>query len=586
MKHLFLSCLLVSALSVNAQSTFYVDQNNSAASDDNAGTADAPWATLNVAKWTDGCTVMLKGEYYMDATETNEITVNATLAGTDNAVIYGYEEGEEVPADYLTFFTCSDKKLTVKDLNISNFNNTANENWGGIFEFGEGSELILENVNISNVFLGGDGRRGGAISTSGKITATNVTFENCTACKGGAVSILGNNPAKFTSCSFIGNNNNLGIECGAKGGALYIRGDEGTDVTLDKCYFERNISDSEGQDHKYSAGGAIALYGASPKLHVSNSTFVGNVAGWAAGILFFEKKADIANAIDIRFANNTFIDNTVLNSGTNQGVLIYINGGSSDNVSGLFSMVNNTSFNNNTSNTQSGMFMNSCPFDVVFANNLSLDKKVIEINGNPVELGWGWVLQENYPTLFKSVQISHNIIEGGIGGDHMSFTSESLSTDELANIFPDTSLRPSVGLASAISMEEGIGCLPLDANSIAIDAGINDIMLAGENLIPATDIRGYATVNGKRDLGAWEYGASSGVEAAIAADNASLIYDRAAESIIVSEKARFINVYDLTGALVAHAADTDLLHIANLPQGIFVAVAIIDNAPVSTKIIR
>ena len=121
MKHLFLSCILASALSVNAQTTFYVDQSNPAASDTNAGTADAPWSSLNTGKWTDGCTVIIKGEYYIDAeADPNEITVDATLEGRDNAIIYGYEPDDEEPADYNTFFTCTGHKLSEKNLTISN----------------------------------------------------------------------------------------------------------------------------------------------------------------------------------------------------------------------------------------------------------------------------------------------------------------------------------------------------------------------------------------------------------------------------------------------------------------------------------
>lgn len=586
MKHLFLSCLLASAMTVNAQSTFYVDQSHPSASDSNPGTADAPWASLNASKWTDGCTVILKGEYYMDATESNEITVNATLTGTDNAVIYGYETGEEMPADYLTFFTCADKSFTVKNLDIANFHNTTNDNWGGIFEFGSESELILENVNISNVFLGGQDRRGGAISTSGKLTATNVNFENCAACRGGAVSIVGSNPAKFTSCSFIGNSNNIGEECWPRGGALTIAGDEnGSDLTVDKCYFEKNISDYDAESRKNAAGGAIAVFGASPKLHVSNSTFYANVAGWAGGAIYFDKDVSAANAIDFRFINNTFLDNTIVLQSTNHGVIIYFNGGSSELLTGTFAMINNTSFNNNTPNPNSVVFMNSCPLDIVLANNLSLDKAIVEIDGAPVERGWGYTFQENAEALFHSVEIRNNIIEAGIGGGHISFADDDLKADDLYNIFSSTELRPMIELASDLSMQDGLGYLAIGENSLAIDGGTNSLMFAGANIVPDTDMLGKPIVNGKRDIGAWEFGNSAGIES-VETSAPQILYDGQCQLVKLSETARMINIYDLTGKLMAHANDTDHISVARLPKGMFMVVAIVDNAPVTTKILR
>ncbi len=594
MKHLFLSCILASALSVNAQTTFYVDQSNPAASDTNAGTADAPWSSLNTGKWTDGCTVIIKGEYYIDAeADPNEITVDATLEGRDNAIIYGYEPDDEEPADYNTFFTCTGHKLSVKNLAISNYNNTDPEKGsfnGGVFSFGDDSELILDNVTISNVFHGCESRRGGAISTSGKLTATNVRFENCTACQGGAIAILGNNPAKFISCSFIGNNNDLGIECWAKGGVFYVNGnDEGSDITIDRCYFEGNTSDCEGyQDRKYSAGGVMALNGAAPKLHISNSTFYGNIGGWAAGVLFFEKYTADDNNIDIRFTNNTFLDNTVLHSSINHGVLVYFNGASTDKLHGLLSFVNNTSFNNNTPNEQSVIYLNSCPLDVVLANNLSLDKKIIEDGENSRELGYGWVLQENNGFHFTSVQITHNIIEGGIGGGHKTFDENYLTSDETANIFPKPAadLRPTFELATELVTQDDIHFLPVGEYSSAIDAGTNNVVYAGANLVTSTDILGNAIVNGTRDIGAWEFGNSAGIENTISSDLNSLNYDRNSEYVTLQKVARYINVYDITGSLVASVSGSDSISLALLPKGIFIVIAIVDNTPVTTKILR
>lgn len=586
MKHFFLMLSVASAIAINAQSTFYVDQNNPSASDDNPGTADAPWISFNTAKWTDGCTVMLKGDYYVDATESYNVAVNATLIGTDNATIYGYETGEEEPTSYDIFFNCEENKFTVKDLSIANYYNTTGDFWGGVFKCGTESELILENVNISNVFMGKAGRRGAAIYTKGKLTATNVNFENCTASRGAAVAISGNNPASFTSCSFIGNNNSIGEVCSPRGGAIDITGNsDGSNVTIDKCYFENNVCDVKTDTRNYAAGGAISVHGLSPKFHVSNSTFYNNAAGWGGGAIYYEKNAKETNVMDIRFTNNTFIDNTILMQATNHGTMIFVNGAAGEGLTGTFAMVNNTSFNNNTTNPNSVVYMTATPLDLILVNNLAMDRAIIEKDGTQSELGWGYTFQENAPYLFKSVDIRNNILEAGVGGGHISFSTEDLLADDLVNLFTTVANRPQIELASDLSKENGLGYLALGENSIAIDGGTNSCMFAGANLVPTTDILGNPIVNGTRDIGAWEYGNSAGIDN-IAANTTTLTYNSASETVTVSETARFINVYDITGTLVANAKNAASISLSNLANGMFIIVAVVENAPVTAKILR
>lgn len=590
MKQFLLTCCLATALAAGAQDTFYVDQSNG--DDTNPGTAAAPWATFNVAKWTSGCTVIVKGEYYVDAeAPSNVITVDATLAGEDNAIVYGYEPGEEEPSDFTTFFTCAENKLTVKDITFANYYNnidTKGSYNGGVFSFEAGSELVLENVKFSDLYHGVAGRRGAAIGTKGILTATNVTFENCTATQGGAVAIMGNRPAKFTSCKFIGNNNNMGYETawGARGGAIFSNAD-GADITIDKCYFEKNITDCPLQaDRKYASGGAIYVMGPKTKLYVSNSVFYGNVGGYAGAAFGMNQSNVDDNVLDIRFSNNTFLDNTSNFKGTAQGILVYLSGGSTDhNYKGLVSFVNNTSINNNTDNTaQSVFFTNSNPMDMVFVNNISLDKKILGEGEDATESGYGWVLQEQVDHEFNSVNITNNIIEGGIGGGHKSFGDEYLNSDEAANMFPAAAIREQHEVDNELSEHTNGLYLALGENSSAIDAGTNTVMYNGGNLVPQTDALGNGIANNIRDLGAWEFGAESGI-ASVIVDSKKLVYDAAAGVVSVGEVARVINVYSVAGSLVAHVENAESVSVASLAKGAYIVAAIVNGEAVAAKIV-
>ena len=61
MKNFFYSLALVLCWQSNllAQDTFYV---SSTGSDDNPGTQDQPWYSLNSDNWTDGCTIVVLDE--------------------------------------------------------------------------------------------------------------------------------------------------------------------------------------------------------------------------------------------------------------------------------------------------------------------------------------------------------------------------------------------------------------------------------------------------------------------------------------------------------------------------------------------
>lgn len=568
MKKIFYSLIaLLSFFTMNA-TTFYVNPSADNASDDNAGTKDAPWATFNSAKWTDGCTVTLLDNMYIDATAAT-IAVpcdNVTITGENSSytpTVYGYDDTETTPGDYSQFFSLPTKKtLTVKNVDFKNFNNSVGGISGAIFNVATEATLNLENVTIAKVLIGTDNGFGGAIYTSGTLNCTNVNFESCVARQGGAIYVNSSSPVTLEGCKFINNTNNVGVDSYERGGAIAVLTNFPS-LSINNCYFEGNECKEFVNTSKYPSGGAICLRGIEPKLHITNSTFSKNVGGAFGGAIYYEPVyQDADQNIDLLFTNDTFIGNTLLNTGTVHGECIYINGGSEATLKGKLVMVNNTFCNNNSDvSAQSEIFMNSHPIDLVLVNNLGFNEK-----------GWGWVFQENAPNTFASTLIFNNIINKGIGGGHsdsmtaaMGSGNNYFSGDNTTILLDNTLTVPTTG----------VPYLKTQKGSLAINNGLNSYTYGSGEIVPTLDVCGSAKVDNK-DVGAYEYTDSITGLATTKVD--MKVYPNPFVSVIyLSSTAKKAEMYNTQGALVLATKAVAQIATDNLSKGMYILV-VTDNS--------
>ncbi|MEI6751974.1 MAG: T9SS type A sorting domain-containing protein [Paludibacter sp.] len=574
-KFYLLLMVLIPVLSIQSQTTFYVDPNSTNANDANEGTSSSsPWMSLNATKWTDGCTVVLAATTHAVLAKAT-VTVNVTLQGTagstkDNVIIEGLTaddiaRGSETPQFFAITGTGS---LSIKNMTIRNsqyaFATGKTDYWGGMFNVSSTATLTLENVNVENANLALRG--GGAIYSTGTLNCTNVLFQNCISSHGAAVCVQGTGIANFESCTFKANSTQDGTHDYKFGGALKVES-QTANVTINKCYFDSNTSnDDMTLNTKSPAGGAIAfrLYaGCDAKLKITNSTFSKNYAYGSGGAILIDKVgsfATTAGKVNLQFVNNTFYANYC---NATHGTAFIITGGSENGLNGTISFINNTFFKNGPSNptaAKSSLFFNDLGVDFSFINNIVQDRV-----WDPTLLkywGYGLVVNLTKPTqLYKSLNITGSVFDG-FGGSLS--TAVHLTTDSVGK------LNNIVKLDSVLTVPAtGVPYLKLNQGSLAIEFGKAEFLLNGLNLVPALDIRGIAKIGASKDAGAYEYDGPTAVNEIL--KNSTFAYPNPfTDMIYLPNLVKSISVFDLAGVRQYVQANVSKLNTSNLQTGLYI----------------
>lgn len=242
---------LISVSGVSADSTVYV--NSTVGSDDNPGTSDLPYLTINkgISSVAENGTVNLADGIYSGEGNTNlTISKNMNIVGQSqqNTIING-----------------------------------TGTNW--IFNVSSGVNLTIANLTLTNATAG----TGGAIYNNGNLTVTNCTFMNNTGDCGGAIYNIGTltvNDSTFT-CNTA---NNGGVVYNAYNGSV-------------------NLSDSTftGNIVNYNGG---AIYNGGIIDSLSGSNFANNTANYYGGAIY--NYGTITNINNCNFLNNTACDGGVI----------------------------------------------------------------------------------------------------------------------------------------------------------------------------------------------------------------------------------------------------------------------------------
>ncbi len=162
-----------------------------------------------------------------------------------------------------------------------------------LFQIAAGTTVTMQNLTLQNGAAAAASPDGGAISTSGKLTVTNVIFSGNSAASdlGGAIS-ADTDPAGLSiiGCTFLGNSAKYG------GGALSI-----LDVPL-------SVSVSVFNGNTANGGSAISEVGSTTGFVVSDSTFIANISSVSGGGgAIYADLSGTANALVTRclFQGNT-----------------------------------------------------------------------------------------------------------------------------------------------------------------------------------------------------------------------------------------------------------------------------------------
>lgn len=608
MKKLFYPLALALCLqpSLWAQDTFYVSGMNG--SDDNPGTEESPWYSLNAEKWTEGCTVVVLDEVYLDPVigigegqeevKVKEVTIKG---GAPEAAIIGLndEEFESGELNYSSFFDVKRGKLTLQDITLKNLRREEGNTAGGMIFVDSYSELHTENVIFRNaVSEQGINVRGGAICCEGKIYAKNTTFEGCKAYQGGAICLRETEQpivGQFESCKFLNNTStdgNADNGSGSGGGAFYIDGYE-MDIKFDKCYFESNKALNTARN---ATGGALWMRsnGSSDipcktNLTLTHCTVANSYSMGASGFLHWARPD--YGEVNLRFINNVFFQNR---TGGPQANLITgqkSNAGTPD-VTGSFIFVNNTSMLNNTyvdgleqTDQNAVNISDFCgDFDWVLVNNLILETVTVQGAEKATTYSWGWSVREATARSTGEYIIKNNVHDG-VGGSYdatwgngflWNFNDEATAT---ANGNKSVRGRSSeqkyemLGIEGTLTFPaEGVPYIAIiDGEGYAIDGGVESLIYNGEELIPQTDIRGVAKTGYSRDLGAFEFnGEASSISLEKVLSQVRVYPNPVADVLYFTEEVASAEIYTTFGACVSAVSNVKSVNVQNLAKGIYV----------------
>lgn len=573
-KFYFLLLLLLPILSIQAvTTTFYVNPASTAANDENEGTNPAaPWVSLNPTKWVEGCVVMLSPGVH-PVLQTAFVTKNVTLQGTSKAevIIEGLSEddiarGSESPR----FFQVTESvTLTLKDISLRNFITTV-DMWGGMFNVSSASTLTLQNVDIANAKL--PLRGGAAIYSAGTLNITNVSFENCISAIGAAICIQELAVATINNATFKNNNTDDGVPAYKFGGAIHVNSTT-ANITINNCFFESNrcANDISNPNFNYPVGGAIAFRvgsGYTSKLHVTNSTFYRNSAAWSGGAIMIDKMGSfgVASNLDLFFANNTFVENSVNNM---HGHSFSIGGGSDTNMQGSISFVNNTFMHNGPAVPTGGystMFFNSHKLSFNYINNLMRDQ-----NWNADQQkyhGWGFVLNNGEGNLINPTFKGNvwDAVGGDLGAlvyDQMYSTENSFGSKTADSLLT----RPVTGVPYLAITSE---------TSIAINRGINEFSFNSKNIVPTTDVRGNAIYGSSKDAGAFEYNPDiTSIKNPFSNEVQSFAYLNPSTQVInLVKEVSSVVIFDLAGTKMMSDSNASIIDVNILKKGLYIVFVV------------
>ncbi|MDG1729329.1 MAG: T9SS type A sorting domain-containing protein [Algibacter sp.] len=244
--------MLVTILSVNAQSIIYVDANLTTGANDGSSWADAirlgRVVQIGINTATNGDEIRIASGSITDDTQ---ITVNKAVTITG-----GYDPGSDTRTGFTTLTGSSAARRLVINGNL-----TIDLNY-----------LIIEN--------GGTTGAGALIQTNASPTFNNVIFQNNAGTNGGAVSISAGAAPSFKNVVFSGNSSS------GNGAAVFVDGTNSETISFTNVVFANNTSSSR-------AGGIDNL--SSATLNLNSCTFYGNTAVNGSGMFLGSSSTAVIN---------------------------------------------------------------------------------------------------------------------------------------------------------------------------------------------------------------------------------------------------------------------------------------------------
>ena len=417
------------------------------------------------------------------------------------------------------------------------------------------------------------------IGTNTDATISGLILKNgCTrdGIPGGAIFFEGNELI-VDSCTFINN------EANNSGGAIASCG---KNVTITNCVFDENriFGGYGGAAIIYHCGlpnnaeepGALIIRNTAFTNNISKADAKGDIIGFHYAYRGSEYTPLYSNVNYFELTNCVFKDNE---PGVSPSVRpaasdIYIN-----NVREDFEMnlINNTFYK---TKAVAIPFFYETPYRII--NNIFYNDKDFTIMSSNI-------CGERDPLIAYN-----NVFVGGLG-ENMDDPALNAEKEKYGNVVLDAVELNKLGLTPRLQDDNYVPYLPItDESSILINKGLySTSVMEGfdKELIPATDIRGLATVDGK-DIGSFEYGSTSGIAGITADKQASFVIYRNGDEAIVrnlTDQTLNLSIVLLDGRTIYNAALKDELTInkseLEIPNGVLIFTVNNGNRFESQKVI-
>ena len=581
-RSVFILLFLASVLQTFAVTNVYVDTNNVAADDANAGSDPAlPWKTLNPTKWADDMVLYIANGTYTISTKIG-IVNNVTLIGESRTgVILQAMDDAAFSAGTTgnTLFQLSGKTASFRTMTIKNVRDNTLK-LGGAFDILQSGNLTLTDITLTKlVSAQSTWSGGGAIMVrGGTLTVDSCIFEACQSNFGGAImtytnSTINPNQVSISNSRFINNANPYdSFFTGSHfGGAITFSG-KGT-FTIDKCYFEGNQSKLNTSNTGGGTGGVIMVRldaGATSSLNITNSVFYKNESDGAGSVMALGNNGLNASTVfNLNLSNNVIFQNKGnVYSGSAPNTLAFYSGGGVQ-YTGTFILANNTFFQNYNRANSSSISVEGMPVSVYFVNNLMNDNQSSEVTV------WGLSCSSvaNSATLRRFKGNIFNHLGGSLSVSDATnypdlFESNSNSNNGNRSWISNTYQKVAADLTVPAT---GLPYLETQAGGFGINFGVDEFLVNSVNIVPATDIRGKRR-SGVTDAGAFEFAGvdfTTAIHDFIDKKENFMYYNSGIQTLNFNKPAGLIQIFNLNGTCVLKTTNTSVINISGLINGIY-----------------
>ncbi|MDD3322882.1 MAG: hypothetical protein PHS59_15695 [Paludibacter sp.] len=529
-------CLLMFS-SLNATQIIYVATPANGGDDANSGTISSPFATLAKATSTvseDGAVVNLMNGTYVSSQTAVLNPYDQSIVGEDAAstIIDGNNSVSLI--DGITSLQSTGKTVTIQKLSFKNAFLTVNP---GVLDGGSAIRMGFK---------------------------TNLNLEDCWFYK---------NTSSTTTIGFAG--------------AVYFCGNN---ITVNRCFFEQNASNSTGTQ---AYGGALTvrhlfnldnsathLSGGATYAVVKNSTFYKNAAFSKGGAVYFNKQLDAkVDDDDATFVvqNCVFLENTSTTTAAAElGAAIAISSGSNSTNNKIQTIIltNNTICNNdmmlmpgNTVFGKNSVLLEGFRYTAYLANNLitsdaTSGESIFANQPAPQEFGINNIIDKIHANIDGSDFNSNAVTQKN---QLATITAATMGLNTTLVNYPFTSnfTLPYLTLATGSMAING------GADSYSINTIANPAPATPVEYILQSDIRGFSKQN-SRDQGAYEF--DNNTTFVSSPNNKGYVIMKCENGFIISglNANDKLKVYDIRGCLVYNnSVNENQINIALSIKGIY-----------------